>query len=66
MIEAAFIAFQMGAAGDKTFGQYIEALGLTDKQEPPKPKRTKEDILKGVEKTFEMMRNQSAKSANLE
>lgn len=37
MIEAAFIGFQMGAAGDKNFGAYLESLGLKEKtfEEPP-------------------------------
>ena len=31
MIENAFIGFQMGAGGDKTFGTYLESLGLKEK-----------------------------------
>ena len=31
MIENAFIGFQMGAGGDKTFGAYLESLGLKEK-----------------------------------
>jgi hypothetical protein len=26
-----FIGFQLGAGGDKTFGQYLEAIGLKEK-----------------------------------
>jgi len=35
MIENAFIGFQMGAAGDKTFGAYLESLGLKEKTLEP-------------------------------
>lgn len=31
LTESAFIGFQMGAGGDKTFGQYLEAIGLKEK-----------------------------------
>jgi|TARA_Y100000310_G_C20377581_1_gene666450 hypothetical protein len=30
MIIAAFIGFQMGAGGDKNFGEYLEGMGLKD------------------------------------
>ena len=30
LINSAFIAFQMGAGGDKTFGQYLEKIGLSE------------------------------------
>ena len=29
---AAFVGFQMGAGGDKNFGQYLEGLGLGEEQ----------------------------------
>jgi len=31
LIENAFIGFQMGSGGDKTFGAYLESLGLKEK-----------------------------------
>lgn len=31
LILAAFVGWQLGAAGKKTFGEYLEALGLSDK-----------------------------------
>lgn len=33
-ILSAFVGWQMGAAGEKTFGEYLSYLGLSD--EPPK------------------------------
>ena len=30
MTEAAFIGFQLGAGGDKTFGEYLASIGLKD------------------------------------
>lgn len=32
LIEQAFLAFQMGAGGKETFGQYLNGLGLGDNQ----------------------------------
>ena len=30
LTEAAFIGFQLGAGGDKTFGEYLTSIGLKD------------------------------------
>ena len=32
----AFIGFQLGAGGDKSFGQYLEVLGLKESKEAPR------------------------------
>ena len=32
LIEQAFLAFQMGTGGKETFGEYLNGLGLGDKQ----------------------------------
>ncbi len=39
-ILSAFIGWQMGAAGEKTFGDYLSHLGLSDK--PPQQKDTQD------------------------
>lgn len=37
----------MGAAGDKPFGEYLKALGLSPEveQEPPKPKKSAKELI---------------------
>lgn len=37
LILAAFVGWQMGAAGDKTLGDYLAHLGLADKPTPKAP-----------------------------
>jgi hypothetical protein len=56
-IQSAFIGFQMGAAGEKTFGQYLQSLGLGDKEYIPQESRSAQDIIAGAEKTLQMMRD---------
>lgn len=34
MTEAAFLAFQMGAGGQKAFGEYLQAIGLSNTPTP--------------------------------
>ena len=45
LISGAWIGFQMGAAGDKTFGMYLDKLGLSD-TEKVKPITAAEAIAK--------------------
>ncbi len=45
LITSAFTAFQLGAGGDKTFGQYLQALGLAEKKKIESKKITKEEAL---------------------
>jgi hypothetical protein len=40
LVESAFIGFQMGAGGEKGFGEYLESLGLRDKTIESKPEQT--------------------------
>ena len=58
-IQSAYIGFQMGAGGEKNFGRYLESLGLADKPQQPQDSRTAKDILDGVEKTLQMMREKN-------
>ncbi len=40
LVESAFVGFQMGAGGDKSFGEYLESLGLRDKTIESKPEQS--------------------------
>lgn len=40
LINSAFIGFQMGAGGDKTFQQYLQSLGLSADGKPRDPELT--------------------------
>ena len=56
---AAFTAYQMGAGGEHKFTEFLGLIGLGDT--PPsikekQPEKTKEEILAGVEKTMEKLR----------
>ncbi len=44
MSEFAFLAFQMGAGGDKTFGDYLNSIGLGDKTQTQKAETSPRDI----------------------
>ena len=46
LVNASFIAFQMGAGGDKTFGQYLETIGLAEKVETKEEASTADVIAK--------------------
>lgn len=48
LIQSAFTAFQLGAGGDKTFGDYLSHIGLSDKPaiQQVKTKLTTPDILR--------------------
>ena len=57
-INGAWIAHQMGAGGDKNFGDYLKEMGLLEGtvEAQPKPQRSAEQIIKGANKTLEMLK----------
>jgi len=47
LINSAFLAHQLGAGGEQTFGEYLKNLGLTNEATPiPRKEITKEEALK--------------------
>jgi len=54
---AAFVGFQMGAAGDKNFSQYLESLGILKAMKaPPSKDLTKEQAIAKAEEILAMAR----------
>lgn len=54
-ILAAFVGFQMGAAGDKNFSQYLESLGLLEEQAGVIPESTKITAKEAIAKAEEIL-----------
>ena len=44
--DGAWIAFQMGAGGEMTFGEYLDKMGLGERKPEPKPVTAKDAIAK--------------------
>uniref|UniRef100_A0A6M3IP57 Uncharacterized protein n=1 Tax=viral metagenome TaxID=1070528 RepID=A0A6M3IP57_9ZZZZ len=45
LVNGAWIGFQMGAGGEKNFGQYLESIGLIESKEEPMPQITIEEAM---------------------
>ena len=52
LIQGSWIAFQMGAGGDKKFGEYLDSIGLGKTEGQPQQKRTAKEIIANVEATL--------------
>ena len=55
MRNGAWIAFQLGAGGDMTFGDYLESVGLGD-EKPREPSVSASDAIAKAERILEMAR----------